>query len=144
MGDRVSFVFKGTGRDLRGNEAPYYSPAVYIHWGGSDAANLLERLREHMGTRHNDPQYTAARCAGLAHEDDNASNISLGIFNVSFKGELKPGKKTNAASPGDAGLLVVDVTGPVWTVDTFFGYGLENKNFTYAKHRRENMEFPGE
>lgn len=109
MGDRVLIVFASGADDI--------SPAVYLHWGGSDAPHLIEETAKHMATKKGDAQYAAARCIGLAHAHDAASNTGLGV--TAPPADLKE-ETLKKFSHGDAGVVVVDASTFEWKA--FGGY----------------------
>lgn len=104
MGDRVLVQFK--------NESEV-SPAIYLHWGGEQAPELIKKCFEYMEGRRNNVAYTAARFTGICHEK-TTGNLSLGLLQQTT--EL-----TAQDSHGDAGCYVVDLKNE--TVNAFGGYG---------------------
>ena len=110
MGDRAVIVIKSAEGDV--------GPAVYLHWNGSDAPALLQRLKALMTDREGDVSYATARLIGLAHEMI-PGNLSLGVFALK-PDEVKAIRRGNvhdmeAISHGDAGLIVVDASTFDWT-----------------------------
>ena len=115
MGNRAVVVFTDGGK---------YSPSVYLHWGGSSIPALLAAVRERMGGREGDLDYTAARFIGLAHET-TPGNLSLGVSNLDATDidalrAAKPGYGSGLPMCcGDAGVFVVNVK--TWTVQRLSG-----------------------
>ena len=108
MGDRVLITFCA-------NE-PGYSPCIYMHWRGAEAAQMIRDAQQYM--RKADPTYAAARFCGECHKAIPGA-LSLGIL------DAPPEDADTAAltelSHGDAGLYVVNVeTGEV---TCYGGYG---------------------
>lgn len=99
MGDRVSFVFHG-GKYHR------IAPAVYSHWAGHDAPELLKEAADLGLIRRNDPGYSAARMCGYLHEHDPRSTTGLGLQTAPK--DLAP-ETLKEFSPGDGGVIVVNV-----------------------------------
>jgi hypothetical protein len=96
------------------------SPAIYLHWGGSEVGKLLRKCKELMAGRRDVP-YAAARFVGLAHEDIPGP-LSLGIWNA--PGRRLAEIRKDSYSHGDAGVFIVDVD--TWEVETHGGYGLRD------------------
>lgn len=111
MGDRAIVHFTN-GEDM--------SPAVYLHWGGSDIPKLLQETQRLMIGRPNDALYSCARFIGICHSHDQESNVSLGVWN-SDRGDIF----TENYSHGDAGVFVVDCSAEEWVVKCFGGYGFD-------------------
>lgn len=107
MGNRVVVVFT----DGKGE----YSPCVYLHWHTAKLEEFLIAWRERMKGRDGDVQYGAARFVGVCHERI-AGNLSLGIWDSRITTELALGAfgaldaALRAHDPGDAGVVVVNVT----------------------------------
>ena len=120
MGDRAIVQFENYWKEL--------SPAVYLHWGGSNVKSLLSELRQLMKGhendidykgRENDIDYTCARFIGIIHAHDPESNLSLGVWN-------QPTRLVEKNTHGDAGCFVVNVK--TWKVDVFGGYGFARED----------------
>jgi len=94
MGDRVLFqiVHKTNPED--------FSPAIYCHWSGNIAPQIVRALRDRMEGRGGDVDYAAARLVQICTEGDYG-NLSFGIFNVDHV--LDAGD-----SHGDAGVILID------------------------------------
>jgi hypothetical protein len=114
MGDRALVVFHNgeEGKNLE------LSPVAYLHWSGSDMGSLLGELRERMRGRDKDVGYTFSRFLGIAHGRLDG-NLSLGAWN----GPRSMGEALRIESHGDAGMFLVDLSGPDWCVLTWGGYG---------------------
>lgn len=115
MGDRVTIVL---------TDGVEVSPSIYLHWGGEGVETLLQSLKGLMEGREADLDYSAARLVGLCHEN-TPGNLSLGIWNTGPElsdAILKTGdpEVLENASPGDAGLVVVNLKGYRWRA--FGGY----------------------
>lgn len=97
MGDRVLVGFKSGGD---------YSPTIYMHWAGSDAAKMIADAQHLM--RKGDASYAAAQFCGYA-ASKISSTTGLGLLDA-----LDGTKGLADQSHGDAGVYVVDVdTGEV-------------------------------
>ena len=105
MGNRAVVTF------VENNDCEGIRPAVYLHWGGSCVRTWLQELQEVMRTRSGDAEYAAARFTQLAGNHIEG-NLSLGLTTVDVSA---PGD----ASPGDAGVFVVNVSS--WTVANLGG-----------------------
>lgn len=114
MGDRA-LIHVHNGKEL--------SPCVYLHWGGSSVAGLLEALEVQMAERTGDVPYATARLIGLAHER-RPGNLSLGVWCADETLEALQAEPADY-SHGDAGVFLVDCRD--WSVVTFGGYGLKPK-----------------
>ena len=115
MGDRALVIFTD-GKDV--------SPVIYLHWHGSSAPGLLMQHRQLMASRGADLQYAAARFVGIVHATMPDQNLSLGMWNADVATrEAVLGADAEALdrlSPGDAGVIVVDVARYEW--EAFGGY----------------------
>ena len=109
MGDRAEIYFK----DSRG-----VGPGTYLHWGGADVAVLLFDTWKLMEGSRTDRDYVTARFVGVCNQAF-PGNLSLGCM-------APPTVLSADLSPGDAGIFVVDVSTPLWSVETFGGYGLSD------------------
>ena len=89
MGDRAKIVIK---------DAPC---AMYVHWGGHGALELLQRAIP--GMRKGDEQYSMARLIGHAHTEISG-NTGLGVVPAPEDCD----QITEDYSPGDAGVIVYD------------------------------------
>jgi len=82
-----------------------YSPGIYIHWGGNEALDLLRQAapRMHMYDAHE----AAARLCGFLHEKlSGSTGLALCSPPRSGQGGEIDWKQY---SPGDAGVVVIDV-----------------------------------
>lgn len=93
------------------------SPVLYLHWGGGEVADIIERARQRMIGRNDDLDYAFARLVQSAIGGDDG-NTGYGVWNQTT--EL-----TASDSHGDAGCFVVDVSTPAFTTAAFGGYGLK-------------------
>lgn len=107
MGDRINVVFVGNGGP---------SPAVYLHWNGTEAASWVKEFAPTMADRLGDASYAAARFVAFCAERIEG-NSSLGILNVKdgLRDLLRPGAKPSIEqlgnlNHGDHGVLLVDTT----------------------------------
>jgi len=107
MGNRAIIVFKG-GYDVSGVQ-----PAIYLHWKGYQVRDLLLETNKVMVNRDNDASYSAARFCQIAAKTCDG-NTSIGLTTADLD---NPG----AASHGDAGVFVVDVSKRVWQVTNYDG-----------------------
>jgi hypothetical protein len=105
MGDRALIQF--TSKDE-------VSPVLYLHWSGANVPTIIRKAHELMAGRRGDVSYSFARMVSVACAE-NPGNLSVGVWNCA---------KTLTAEDthGDAGCIVVDVTGGVWNVRCFGGY----------------------
>lgn len=106
-----------------------FSPAVYVHWMGSDVPLLLQRVIERMGSRR-DVDYVAARLVCECAEHLPSQRVlGLGMWNVDHV-------LTADDSHGDAGCALLDVDD--WSIRYVGGY-LQNSReqqqeaFFYAR-----------
>lgn len=106
------------------------SPVLYLHWGGSDVAAILQRTQEQMRTRVDDVDYAFARLVQQATADDPDGSTGIGVWNAA-----EPLKAD--ASQGDAGCFLVNISYPEWTVQTGGGYGWE-----YDDEENEDTDKP--
>lgn len=106
MGDRA-LIQLTSGKDV--------SPVLYLHWGGSEVADILQRAEARMKGRAGDTSYAFARLVQEAIGNDR-DNTGYGVWN-------QADRLTDADSHGDAGCFVVDVTADAWETETFGGYG---------------------
>lgn len=115
MGDRAVVTF----HDGAEPEHRRFSPCVYLHWGGSDVRQLLEKALPRL--RQEDEAYSAARFCGVCHEE-TSGNTGVGLFDA-------PEDEAEARSPsfshGDAGVFLVNVN--TWLVEAVNGYGFANE-----------------
>lgn len=129
MGDRVLI-------QLRTREE--VSPILYLHWGGSCAAEIIHRAEKRMKSRGCDLHYAFARLVGAAH-DVTPGNLSVGVWNAPTSNNV-PQELTDEESHGDAGCIVVDITGQEWTANCrggYFGTTLESVSKMATRLRRE-------
>ena len=106
MGDRASILFF---------DSSVISPTIYLHWHGQSVPEWLQLLQTRMSGRHNDAMYAAARFVGLCHEQIDG-NLSLGIQSNDFThGDLTHPPTLVAASPGNAGFVLVNTLDFNWT-----------------------------
>lgn len=106
MGDRVLVAFTD-------DDGTSYSPAVYMHWGGSDAADMIKAAVPHM--RRGDALYAAARFCGECHKQ------LPGVTGLGLMAGPDAGADWDEYSHGDAGVYLVDVN--TGKVDARGGYG---------------------
>lgn len=111
MGERVLFQV------VRGNE---FSPVVYCHRAGDQVRQICARLRDRMGDRRGDLEYTAAR---LVQEciNGNEGSLSFGLWNAK-------GIQTEADSHGDGGVVLIDVSSSQMQFKCFGGYWVTVEN----------------
>jgi len=113
MGERVLFIVK--------NKQGEYGPcAVYGHWSGDKAHQIIAALRERMGDRTDDVSYATARLFGVMHERI-PGNLSLGAYPLPDDFEAAT---LEAYSHGDGGVLVINCHD--WSVQAYGGYWGEN------------------
>jgi len=114
MGDRVLVTFTD-GED--------FSPFVYMHWHGEEAADMIRKAQKHM--RIGDYSYAAARFCGFCHVQ--LKSATRGRVAVLGLGLLNGPQSTPTAeewaelSHGDAGIYVVNVS--TGEVGAYGGYG---------------------
>jgi hypothetical protein len=113
MGNRALVVFVNKHTPRNRAEGVCHVPAVYLHWNGNDVRDWLRETRECMAGRPGDAEYTRARFCGIAHAHI-PGNLSLGLTTCDVS---EPAQ----ASPGDAGVFVVDVSQPGWHVTNYDG-----------------------
>lgn len=107
MGDRALVLFRDEGTDPRSEERYVsYSPAVYLHWNGSDVPELLKAAAPRM--RAGDQFYAAARFCGYCHEQI-PGNLSLGLMPGPEDRELTD-EEWESYSHGDNGVFIVDAS----------------------------------
>ena len=94
MGDRVIFQI------ISKNDPKDFSPAVYCHWAGDRAPEIVRSLKERMQGRGGDVDYAAARLVQICTANDTG-NLSFGIYNVDHR-------LTEKDSHGDAGVILID------------------------------------
>ncbi|HEX9052337.1 MAG TPA: hypothetical protein VF841_17550 [Anaeromyxobacter sp.] len=80
------------------------SPVAYGHWHGGAMPATVARLRERMKSRPGDVDYTFARLVQEMTSADPDGNLSYGVWNANHV-------LTAADSHGDAGVVVIDLTG---------------------------------
>lgn len=116
MGDRALVI-------LTDKNKTDISPTIYFHWAGDDVIGLIEKLKNLMGQRSDDVEYSCARLIGIAHVE-YPGNSSLGVW-------CTPQEVINAIkandfdalrdySPGDAGIVIVNIDDFTW--QTYHGY----------------------
>ena len=98
MGDRVIIVCHAGPTDI--------APAVYAHWAGSYAPDILVAAGEAGILREGDSCYTAARVAWAFCNRNPDSCLSVGLMPAPEN--LEP-DTLQGASPGDAGVILLDV-----------------------------------
>ena len=108
MGDRVLFQVISSA-----NKPTEFSPVLYGHWCGSRAPSICAAIKARMRGRPG-VSYTAARLVQEAIGYSNG-NLSYGLSNAE-------GVLTAEDSHGDAGIVLVDVTGPVMHFECLGGY----------------------
>lgn len=96
MGDRAMVRFRDSHRA---------SPAVYLHWSGSDVPALIADTAAIMRTRLNDADYSCARFVYVCCEANGGrhDNVSVGVTD-------------RFESHGDAGIFEVDVRAWPWKI----------------------------
>jgi len=112
MGDRVLIIFK---------DKTEVSPTCYLHWGGANVLDNIEKIKKYMGSRIGDLPYTCARFLGLLHSQDPNSSSGMGVWNTPkhigdaiIKEDSAVSGLLEDYSHGDAGVIVVDVCGFTW------------------------------
>lgn len=118
MGD-VAIIF------CKSDKTKELSPAIYLHWSGSEVAKYLFAAEKRM--RKGDISYATARLIGVLHEKIKG-NLSLGVFSVDFDSDKydEQLKELKDMSHGDAGVFTVDIdTGKVEHIEGT-GYGFED------------------
>ena len=111
MGDRAYVIFF---------DRHSISPTIYLHWHGGDVPDWLSDLRKRMNGRYGDASYAAARFVGICHERI-PGNLSLGITSNGFtQADFRNHPLMVDASPGDAGIIIVDTRNFSW--EAFGGY----------------------
>lgn len=105
MGDRANILFF---------DSHVISPTVYLHWHGQSVPEWLQLLTVRMTGRFGDATYAAARFVGIAHEHISGG-LSLGILSNGFHySDLRNPARIEAASPGNAGFVVVNTQDFTW------------------------------
>jgi hypothetical protein len=105
MGNRAAVVFF---------DRSSVSPTVYLHWHGNAVPGWLDQLSMLMKGRYADATYAAARFVGICHGNIDG-NMSLGISSNGFDLSLIRSEPCmHEASPGDAGIVVVDTSDFSW------------------------------
>lgn len=106
MGNRACIVFF---------DDQVVSPTVYLHWHGDYVPEWLNQLKVRMTGRYSDAAYAAARFVGICHIAID-SNLSLGIeSNTLSLVDVRRPERMEMASPGNAGIVVVDSRDFTWT-----------------------------
>lgn len=100
------------------NKSGQVSPVLYLHWSGSDVADIIWRTQERMRDRVNDVEYSFARLVQEATRDDD-EDTGFGCWN-----QAEP--LTAKDSHGDAGCFLIDVTEQKWVVKAGGGYGFDS------------------
>lgn len=90
MGDRV--LMQVVNKDT-------FSPVIYLHWGGSEALEIAERLKARMFHRSDDLSYAAARLVQEAAQK-SANATGVGIWNA-------VARLTATDTHGDAGVILI-------------------------------------
>jgi hypothetical protein len=117
MGNRACIVF---------HDDIHVSPTVYLHWHGDSVVGWLDQLADLMTGRRGDAAYAAARFVGICHERI-AGNLSLGIQSNGFSlAEVRSPSCMAMASPGNAGMVVVDTRDFTW--HAYGGYLADSKS----------------
>ena len=93
MGDRVLFQM------VRGPSE--FGPAVYCHWSGGRAPDIVRKLAARMASRTGDIDYATARLVQECTVTDTDGALSFGVSNA--KARL-----TAEDSHGDAGVVLID------------------------------------
>ena len=94
MGDRAIVVFKGDDE---------ISPAIYLHWHGTNVGEWIAELAKLMGDRKGDVGYAAARFCGICHSHIDG-NLSVGLIDDGKRFVDDP----KGMSHGDNGVFIVD------------------------------------
>ena len=94
MGDRAMVRFRDSSR---------VSPAVYLHWSGSEVPALVADTAGIMRTRLNDAEYACARFAFVCCTANGGWNENLSV-----------GVTDRFDAHGDAGIFEVDVRSWPW------------------------------
>lgn len=125
MGNRVLIQFVASAHtDKFGQKfKAEFSPVIYGHWYGSQAAEMLVALHRQMSDRGADVSYIAARAIGRMCADSGADGQSTGVGLWNAKRKL-----TSEDSHGDAGVYIVDVTKADWRVTMLGGHCCERGN----------------
>ena len=90
------------------------SPTVYLHWHGDAVPGWLEMLAERMQGRFGDAAYAAARFIGICHANIEG-NLSLGVWSNDLSlADVRNKDRMEEASPGNAGVVVVDTSDFSW------------------------------
>jgi hypothetical protein len=98
MGDRALIVVTDNTGEI--------SPAVYTHWAGSEAGDIIKAAGEKGVIRMDDISYATARiCAAFV--GDNTGTTGTGI--LAGPENLEP-ETLGTFSHGDAGVFVLNVT----------------------------------
>lgn len=113
MGDRAIIVVK--------SDQEIAPCAVYLHWSGAAALDLVQTAIERMKGREGDVSYATARLIGICHEHVEG-NLSLGVISAPSARNVLTGKLDDY-SHGDAGVIVWDCGTNV--VQAFAGYHAE-------------------
>lgn len=112
-----------------------FSPAIYGHWAGGRVPEVCARLAKRMQNRMGDTDYTAARLVQeLINGDDGC--LSFGIWNA-------PTRLTETHSHGDAGVILVDVSGDNMKFIPLGGYYTQ-RELDKALRKEGHLNGPGE
>jgi hypothetical protein len=113
MGDRILFQAIGT-------KSSEFGPVIYGHWSGESGPQVCERFAKRMIGRMNDVPYATAR---LMQEliGDADGNTGFGCWNADAI-------LTEKDSHGDAGVVLVDVSGPQVKFQCLGGYLVASKD----------------
>ncbi len=129
MGNRATILFF---------DRTSVSPTVYLHWHGDAVPGWLDRLSTLMRGRYDDASYAAARFVGLCHENIDG-NLSLGISSNAFSLSQACSRPCmEDASPGDAGMVVVDTGDFSWTA--YGGYLVNIHTSTTSNQEETNAK----
>ena len=105
MGDRVLFQM------VRGPSE--FGPAVYCHWSGGRAPDIVRALASRMKTRTGDLDYATARLVQECIGRGDAGALGFGVWNA-------PARLTEKDTQGDAGIVLIDCDG--FTCECLGGY----------------------
>ncbi len=126
MGNRACILFF---------DAACVSPTVYLHWHGDSVPGWLDQLSSLMKGRYGDASYAAARFVGLCHEHIDG-NLSLGVSSNSFSvTHVQSSERMENASPGNAGMVVVNTSDFSWRA--YGGYLAEFPISNTSTHQNE-------
>lgn len=127
MGNRACILFF---------DETWVSPTVYLHWHGNAVPAWLDQLALIMRGRYDDASYAVARFVELCGKYIYG-NLSLGIESNAYSlPEVRSRPCMEEASPGDAGVVVVDTSDFSW--HAYGGYLATRSTSTTPNHYQEN------